>query len=143
MESDADPPSQSSISSSRVERIANFLRKKILENNRNKPHRFAHAAALAKSGRIISWGENSRRSVPSLAVHGKYPTMHAEVAACWGHRFTDMLFGKDVIVVRVRSNGEFAMSKPCEMCASFLKEKGVKRFFFSKNDGTFAMQEVE
>jgi cytidine deaminase len=118
-------------------RIVEFLRLRVLENDFNTPQRFAHAAALVMRRKVINWGFNSLKPVPSL--YKKYSifgcTMHAEISACWKYRFTNKLQGNNIFVIRVRTNGELALSKPCNMCQAYMRDVGIRRCYYTDNDG--------
>jgi tRNA(Arg) A34 adenosine deaminase TadA len=98
-----------------------------------------HGAVLVKGGNIISTAHNKW----SYSSFGKrfrerdkgISTLHAELAVVLNlDRAATQ--GTDIYVVRVGKTGEFKMSKPCTMCETALKHVGIKRIYYTTNNGT-------
>ncbi len=88
------------------------------------------AVGIRKDGAIVR-SRNGSSKIP-------LPEAHAEARLC------DKLdFGTPyVFVARVRKDGTYGMSKPCQDCAIKLKMKGVKRVYFTTNEvGVFGVYE--
>jgi tRNA(Arg) A34 adenosine deaminase TadA len=60
-------------------------------------------------------------------------SLHAEASAIIKAKRN--LTGYSILVIRVR-NGKLMNSKPCEMCQGFLDHVGIRRIFYSTNEGT-------
>lgn len=60
--------------------------------------------------------------------------MHAEIAAI---NNTTAKYRKDgvLFVGRVNKDDELAMAKPCQSCETILKKLGIKRIWYSSEDG--------
>ena len=100
--------------------------------------RTCHGAVLVKGGNII----NAARNKWSYSSFGKrfrerdkgISTLHAELAAVL-NLDRSITRGTDIYVVRVDKAGEFRMSKPCSMCETALKHVGIKRIYYTTDDG--------
>lgn len=90
-----------------------------------------HGAILFAGTRILAWGVNSVRNDPGIDYENA--TFHAEVAAArmWfrlsGQSYSGgSLEGLGLFVARVNRAGDPMMSKPCEDCGLFLRERGIQ-----------------
>ena len=100
--------------------------------------RTCHGAVLVKGGNIINAAHNKW----SYSSFGKrfrerdkgISTLHAELATVL-NLDRSITQGTDIYVVRVNKVGEFKMSKPCSMCESALKHVGIKRIYYTTDDG--------
>jgi len=100
--------------------------------------RTCHGAVLVKGGNIL----NSAHNKWSYSSFGKrfrhrdrgISTLHAELAAVL-NLDRSVTQGSDIYVVRVNRKGDFKMSKPCPMCETALKHVGVKRVYYTTNEG--------
>ena len=104
-----------------------------------------HGAILVKGGRILNISFN-KENFSSFGSRFRKPdtgnaTVHAEIGAVSGipRKHT---YGADLYVVRVGKNGQFQMSKPCDMCRSVLRHVGIKRVFYTSIDGKFKVLKV-
>jgi deoxycytidylate deaminase len=95
-------------------------------------------AVLFKGGSVVNVGFNDYRYSSKFRKYyqkkGRRPTLHAEQSAILGVPL-DTLSRSSLLVVRVRSNGELGLARPCESCIKMLAAVGVKRIFYSTNDG--------
>tara|TARA_Y100000310_G_C20335930_1_gene647499 strand:- start:216 stop:563 length:348 start_codon:yes stop_codon:yes gene_type:complete len=100
--------------------------------------RTCHGAVLVKGGSIINAAHNKW----SYSSFGKrfrerdkgISTLHAELAAVL-NLDRSITQGTDIYVVRINKLGEFKMSKPCTMCEAALKHVGIKRIYYTTDDG--------
>ena len=101
--------------------------------------RLKHGAVLLKGGNVINVAFNK----PDFTKFGNrfrnnytcgIATTHAEIGAILGlARSTTE--GATIFVVRVNRCGEYRMSKPCPMCETALKHVGIKRVYYTTDDG--------
>lgn len=94
---------------------------------------YKHGAVIRKSGKTISVGVNYGVNDPAYLsdeVAAEHAAIHAEVAAMNAARKVD-LNGATIYVARVIKNGEPRMSKPCERCQKALKERGIRKVFYT------------
>tara|TARA_B100000131_G_scaffold90220_1_gene86926 strand:- start:16998 stop:17432 length:435 start_codon:yes stop_codon:yes gene_type:complete len=104
-----------------------------------------HGAVLVRGGSVLnasfnkenfsSFGNRFRRSGQGPA------TVHAELGCVLGLS-RDSTTGADIYVCRINKEGEFRSSKPCPMCHEALRHVGVKRVYYTTNEGTFEMYKL-
>tara|TARA_R110002110_G_scaffold321999_1_gene534388 strand:- start:958 stop:1410 length:453 start_codon:yes stop_codon:yes gene_type:complete len=104
-----------------------------------------HGAVLIKGGSIIkaafnkdkfsSFGERFRGPDCGPATH------HAELS-CISGIDRSKTAGASIFVVRINRQGELRLSKPCPMCHDALKFTGVKKVYYSTNNGSIEMYKL-
>lgn len=95
--------------------------------------KYRHGAIIRKSGKTIAVGVNYTVNDPAYLdddVAVEHTAVHAEVAALNSCRKVD-LQGATIYVARVSARNEPRMSKPCERCQKALKERGVRKVFYT------------
>jgi len=105
-----------------------------LNNIKQKKHpqwtSYKHFSFIIQRGRIIEWGMN-RCAEPLMGypAHGK---LHSECDAYFKARgLLDNTRAFEVINIRMGSNGQLKLSKPCECCQQFLKRLNCRKVWFS------------
>ncbi len=112
----------------------------------NSPYgKIRHGAILAKGGSILntSFNKDKFNSFGSRfrdADRG-YATVHAELGCILGMP-RSATTGADIYVCRINRDGEFRYSKPCGMCHEALKHVGVKRVYYTTNEGIVEMYKL-
>jgi tRNA(Arg) A34 adenosine deaminase TadA len=101
---------------------------------------YRHGAILVRGNAVLNashnknaytrFGERFRRRDKGDATH------HAELGCILGLD-RSVTRGADVYVVRVGRSGNLLLSKPCDMCEAALRHVGVRRVYYSLNDGNF------
>jgi len=94
-----------------------------------------HGAIIIKGGAVQSMGVNVQKNHPTVVAADETPWHcgdHAEIAAL--KRAGDNAQGATLYVARVRPDGSWAMSKPCNNCAQAIDRAGVKRVVWSYDD---------
>ena len=84
-------------------------------------HQHHHAVIVVVGGAIKAVGYN-------------HSVKHAEVAALskmWPSERKKAM----VLSYRMGHRGQFAMAKPCSNCEKFLKSNGIRKVWFTNNDG--------
>jgi len=121
----------------RSKRFFEFAKKMALMSEYGK---FRHGAVLVKHGSIMSAGINKDKT---CSFGSRFrpkemgdATVHAELAAILNVP-RSQTEGGDVYVVRVGQREDLRNSKPCLMCQAAVKFVGVKRVFYSAEDGNF------
>lgn len=96
-------------------------------------------ACLMRGSRVISGGFNQIKTHPiTRRFENHYITgLHAEMHACVGVNEKN-LKGADIYVIRARRDNTIGLAKPCSICQCFLRELGIRRVYFSNNDGSFS-----
>lgn len=107
-------------------------------------HRFHIGAVVTMGSRIISSGSNSQTKCHALQVkldkemfggESKGP-LHAEVSALLPliRRGVD-LSNASIYVYREHKNGVLACAKPCARCERLLRKIGIRRVFYTVENG--------
>jgi len=104
--------------------------------------KFRHGAVLFGGGAVINASHNKNNTC-SFGARFRNPdagraTLHAELG-CILNVERQATSNADVYVVRINPAGQFKNSRPCPMCAEAMRFVGVKRCFYTTDDGTFAM----
>lgn len=107
--------------------------------------KFRHGAVLVKHGAVMSAGLNKDK--PCSFGERFRPrdlgeaTVHAELSAILNvpRKQTE---NADVYVVRVGANDDVRNSRPCPMCQAALRFVGVKRIFYSGENGEFEVMKL-
>lgn len=90
-----------------------------------------HGAVVFRGGRLLGMGFNKSHVNNQWLEGHEFPsTTHAEVAAL-KHLSDDVVRGSTVYVSRILKNGDEAISRPCNKCAMYLIERGVKSVVFT------------
>jgi len=103
-----------------------------------------HAAAVVIKNKVVGIGTNSYKSHPFANKYAYrdgaiYP--HAETSAIMDAlRKVDDLSKATLYVVRVRKDGELAMSKPCEGCARCIADYNIKKIIYTNETGSAELQ---
>lgn len=82
-------------------------------------------AVIVKSGRILSFGCNQKKSHPGSPFCG----LHAEMSAI--RNCDHDLAGASMYVFRQRKDGSLGISKPCKHCERLIRQKKLKRVYFT------------
>lgn len=92
-------------------------------------------SVLVKSGRVISFGWNSRKRTPKSAKLGYNWSLHAEIDTCLGFSPEEI---RDATLYNYREDrqGRRKISKPCPTCEHVLRGLGVRRVYYSTTEGT-------
>ena len=112
----------------------------------NSPYgKLRHGALLVKGGSVLSasFNKNNFTAFGSRFrnnYHG-HATVHAELGCILGMPRSSTI-GSDIYVCRINREGNFRYSKPCAMCHEAMKHVGVKRVYYSTNDGTIEMYKI-
>jgi len=112
----------------------------------NSPYgKIRHGAVLAKGGSVlnVSFNKDNYNSFGNRFrdLDRGHATVHAELGCILGlSRATTS--GSDVYVCRINREGEFRYSKPCGMCHEALKHVGVKRVYYTTNEGLVEMYKL-
>ena len=128
--------------SNRSKRLFEFARKMAMMSEYGK---FRHGAVLVKHGAVMSAGLNKDK--PCSFGERFRPkelgeaTVHAELSAILNvpRQQTE---NADLYVVRVGANNDVRNSKPCRMCQAALRFVGVKRVYYSGEDGQFQVMKL-
>ena len=106
---------------------------------RKSVSRFRLGAVLARKNRVLSTGFNDMRKTHPLQQKFSLDKsftlgLHAEVHTCIGVSAADLL-GADLYVARILRDGSIALAKPCNVCTKFIQDVGIRRVYFTKENG--------
>ena len=104
-----------------------------------------HGAVLVKGGSVINASFN-KENFNSFGVRFRGQdcgpaTHHAELGCILGLP-RSATTGSTLFVCRVNRRGEFRLSRPCYMCHNALKHVGVKKVYYTTNEGTIRMYKL-
>ena len=94
-------------------------------------------AVLVNKNSIVSVGNNSYKTHPMLKYRTKWPFLHAEQQAIVRHGL-DNCEGKDLYIVRILKNLEYAIGLPCKVCQKLISDIGIRNVFYTNIKGTFS-----
>jgi tRNA(Arg) A34 adenosine deaminase TadA len=96
------------------------------------------AAIIAKRGRVLGKGMNSRRSHPLQKLFSKSDVkiaLHAEISAivdALRNNGIEELKGASIFVARVLKSGVKAKAKPCEICQRAISAYGITAIYYTE-----------
>lgn len=95
---------------------------------------FRLGSCLIHKKQIVSVKANSAKTHPKLVKFTKYPFLHSESNAILSYGL-DNCEGCSLYVVRILRNEELAMAKPCDTCQELIKHVGIKKVFYTTENG--------
>tara|TARA_R100000008_G_C3587523_1_gene173703 strand:+ start:8784 stop:9242 length:459 start_codon:yes stop_codon:yes gene_type:complete len=112
----------------------------------NSPYgKIRHGAILVKGGSILNASFNKDNFTSFGArfrhVNRGHATVHAELGCILGMPRSSTT-GADIYVCRINRDGEFRYSKPCAMCHEAMKHVGIKRVYYTTNEGIVEMYKL-
>ena len=103
-------------------RILSLLRSRIDRECDIKRHRHG-AAIVAPNGRVVSVGVNIRGS----GFSSQFSYHAEEMAIIRAARKGGIPRFSSLLVARLKSDGEWGLSQPCDRCDMVIRESGIKR----------------
>lgn len=101
-----------------------------------------HFAFLIHKGNICFFSSNLVKTHPAILKFNYKPgadTLHAELATILKAGQTD-LSNYDMVVLRIaKRDGQLAFSKPCSGCDHCIRQTGIKRCYYSLDNGNFEL----
>jgi deoxycytidylate deaminase len=111
---------------------------KLLNNHPEKDLDYRHAAVLAKGGRILSSGFNSKKTHPHAPARHGAKTIHAEIAALLPlgviRRRPGTLEDVEDFTLYIARTGKTSaplLSRPCEICWDEIRRLGILRIVYT------------
>lgn len=134
-----DTPTDRYMPSNKTKRHLQLAKR--LSNQSDFP-RFKHGAVLVKGSTVVNTSSNKsgfNRFGAKFKHIPEHASLHAELGAILNveRKRTE---GSTVYVVRVNSQGQLRMSKPCPMCEGALRFCGVKKVVYSVENGYEVMK---
>lgn len=103
---------------------------------------YKHAAALISGDTIYSSGANKFIKEVKVKNQTYYKTMHAEITV-FEKLPKKKLRGLDIIVIRVNKHLALRNSRPCNECIDKLLKFGIRKVYYSNEDGKIVSEFVE
>lgn len=103
---------------------------------------YKHAAALLYGDTIYSYGINKFIKEIKIDDQIYYKTMHAEITV-FEKLPKKKVRGMDILVIRVNKNLTLKNSRPCSQCIDKLYKLGIRKVFYSNEEGDIVWEFVE
>jgi tRNA(Arg) A34 adenosine deaminase TadA len=103
---------------------------------------YKHAAALMSGDTIYSSGTN--KFIKEIKINDQiyYKTRHAEITVV--ERLPKKkVRGMDILVIRINKNLALRNSRPCSQCIDKLSKLGIRKVYYSNEDGHIVWEFVE
>ena len=102
--------------------------------------RSRHISFLLNGKKIESIGFNSQIKTHTLCHKHNYwkDHIHSEVHAVIKCKRIHLIDGFSLWNIRIDRHGNIRISKPCDRCMEFIKKIGIKKVYYTKNNGEFA-----
>lgn len=100
-------------------------------------------SAVVYKNRIYGLGHNSYKTHPKAKeFHNQLnkECLHAEMMACFYARYNlgeENLKKATIYVVRAKKDGSLGLAKPCQACDSMIRDLGIKKIIYSKDNENF------
>jgi len=107
-----------------------FSRDHLARNGRH--NHFIHYSFIIQFNQVIEWGINKKTEPLKKFGYADHMMLHSENTA---YKKAKGLLDKtepfEVLNIRLNSNGDLKISKPCQCCVSFLKHLGCSKVWYS------------
>lgn len=118
----------------------------------NSDIHYKHAAALIKNEKIYSAGINKfvkkldvksyNKKTGENSIETHFKTIHAEISV-FDKLSKKSSKGLDIIVIRINKNFTLKNSRPCNHCIDKLKKIGIRKVFYSNENGQIICEYIE
>ena len=103
---------------------------------KNSNVQYKHSACLIRGYKILTIGVNKYHQ-------DKQFTIHAEIDAILKYDTKD-LKGMDILTIRIsNSSDNLCNSRPCNSCIDKLKQRGVRKAYYSTDNGDVVYEYVD
>lgn len=124
---------------SKFENAINILKKNAL----NSSLHYKHSACILKNGKILAIGKNKYFKNISIENERIKLSIHAEVDALFKH-YNKNLKGLDILIIRICDKScNLKNSRPCNSCIEKLREKGIRKVYYSNDKGNIVYEFIE
>lgn len=111
---------------------------------RSTKNKFFHFAFGYKKNKLLAIGQNNPEKTHTQALilsqrfntDSSYPYLHAEtdlISRLWGKYYIDE--NLRMVIIRLNKRGELRCSKPCKNCSKIIRALGIKRVWWSIDNG--------
>ena len=112
---------------------------------RKSNYKFKIGAVIFKGSRIISSSHNYIRSCSAIKPQYRkwFNSLHAEQAAILNSGDWSKLKGCDILVMKISKTEEhISNAMPCEFCMASLIKVGIKRVYYSDDNGNISTIDI-
>ena len=124
---------------SKLENIIDILKKNALKSSLN----YKHSACILKNDKIQTIGKN--KYFKNILIENEIIklSIHAEIDALLKHSNKNDK-GLDILIIRI-SNKTCSLknSRPCNACIEKLKQKGIRKVYYSNDKGDIVYEFIE
>jgi deoxycytidylate deaminase len=123
----------------KLENAIDILKKNAL----NSALYYKHSACLLKKDKILTIGKN--RYFKNILVDNENIklSIHAEIDVLYKHHNKN-LKGLDILIIRIGEKSyNLRNSRPCNSCIQKLKEKGIRKVYYSNDKGEIVYEFIE
>lgn len=107
-------------------------------------NKFYHFAFGYRKNNLLAIGQNNPEKTHTKALFlsqrfntaNKYPYLHAEtdlISRLWGKYYIDE--NLKMVIIRLNKRGELRYSKPCGNCSKIIRSLGIKKVWWSIDNG--------
>jgi deoxycytidylate deaminase len=121
--------SNSNITSKRIIRLLNIAKNEALKSN----FKFKMSAVIFKHNNILSTGRNygCRSKQGTIPEYQRWPgSIHAEMDAILNCE-NKIINNASILIVRLTTNNNFNMAKPCDLCMNYLEKFNFKKVIYT------------
>jgi len=123
----------------KFENLINTMKKNAL----NSELHYKHSACILKKGKILTIGKNKYFKNIIIENQSIKLSIHAEIDVLYKHS-TKNLKGLDILIIRIGENSkELKNSRPCNSCIEKLRERGIRKVYYSNDKGEIVYEFIE
>ena len=124
---------------SKLEMVIDKLKKNAL----NSALHYKHSACILKNNKILSIGNNKYFKNISIENEIVKLSIHAEIDALFKN-YNKNVKGLDILIIRVGDKScNLKNSRPCNSCIEKLREKGIRKVYYSNDKGNIVYEFIE
>lgn len=127
---------------SKFENVINILKKNAL----NSSLHYKHSACILKNDKILTIGKNKYFKNICIENETIKLSIHAEVDALFKYYNKNFknVKGLDILIIRICDKScNLKNSRPCNSCIEKLKQKGIRKVYYSNDKGNIVYEFIE
>lgn len=95
---------------------------------------FRHGCVISYKKDILAVKHNQLKTHPKCLLFSSWPFLHSESSAII-HLGLTQCRKCDIYVIRIKKDNSLGLSKPCSSCNKLIKYVGIKRVYYSTDEG--------
>ncbi len=108
----------------------------------NSTLQYKHSAGLLLGNKLVSIGINRYFKEQMFRSQIFRYSIHAEVAALLKSEYRNVK-GLDILIIRIGKSAKLANSRPCNACIDKLREKGIRKAYYSNANGEIVYEFID